>query len=84
LKDKKKYIARLFAVTDSSVVVQELHGSDERFGEASVPISIPIREVESVERLETDHDRTRLFVLAGALVVGLIVWLSTWDLPATD
>jgi hypothetical protein len=84
LKDQNEYIVRQFSATDSTVVIEELHGSDKRLGDVTLPIVIPMTDIESVARLETHQGKTLGFVALLAIVGVAIAALATWDLPATD
>lgn len=80
---KDLFIVEQFAVTDSSLVVTQLAGSDERYGSSKVPISIDLHDLQSVERLETDRGKSSLVALL-VIGAGIVVWaISSLDLPET-
>jgi hypothetical protein len=79
-----EFTARHFAVTDSTVVIRELAGSDKRYGDAELPITVPVQDVKSVERLDVDEGKTFVVVVLAAVFAGLIIGLSTWEGPALD
>ena len=68
-----QFTTRQFSVTDSTLVITKLGGSDKRYGAVDLPITIPMKEVRSVDRLETHAVNTYLVVLGGALVAFVIL-----------
>jgi len=78
------YTVKEFAVTDSTLVISKLGGSDKRYGDAKLPIALPLRDVKSVDRLETDTGKTFLVAMGGVLFAVLVIGLATWDGPAMD
>jgi hypothetical protein len=69
----EQFTTRHFLLTDSTLVITKLGGSDKRYGAVDLPITIPMKEVRSVDRLETNGANTLLVVLGGLLVLGVIL-----------
>lgn len=81
LEGWNEYYARRFSVTDSTVVIEELLETDDRYKRMrhDMPIVIPIGEVESISRMETNVPVTAVMLVAGAVVIGGLLWLiATW------
>jgi hypothetical protein len=76
LEGWNEYNARRFAVTDSTVIIEELLKSDDRYKlmKHDMPIVIPIGEVTSIARMETNRPVT-IAVIAG---LGLAAAYMTW------
>jgi hypothetical protein len=62
-----QFIARHFSIKDTALVITELGGEDKHYAVTTLPVSIPLDEVKSVERL--DHKDTQRGVTIAALVV---------------
>ena len=78
LQDSSYYLVRRFAVTDSTVVVEELYSSDKRYGtHARTPIVLTRQDLTSISRVETNWTKTGLVFLgvSGLLVAALWVLL---------
>lgn len=73
LKGWDEYLVKRFTTTDSSVVIEELLPSDERFrmGREELPQEISLSQVSSVSRMETNVPLT----FAVSLVLGAVGWL---------
>ena len=71
-----QYTTRHFSVTDSTLVITKLGGSDKRYGRIDLPITVPLGDVRSVEKLETHAGKTTILVITGALLIGAIFFLS--------
>ena len=54
-----------FSVTDDEIVITKLAKSDKRYGRADLPLTSPMQDVRSIERLETDGMKTTLGVVGG-------------------
>ena len=82
LKGREEYLAKRFSVTDSTIVIEELMTSDERYRleRASMPREIPIVEVESVAEMRLNKGVTYGSILGLGLVMGLIIWLTTVEI----
>ncbi len=82
LHGRQEYLVRRFSVTDSTVVVEELMPGDERFrtGREKLPTSIPLDEVESISRTETNVWLTTVVVLSAGLIIAACVAVATADL----
>jgi hypothetical protein len=78
LHGREEYLVRRYTVTDSTVVVEELHPSDERyrFHRTEVPITIPLSRVESIARLETNRPVTALLLVTAGAAAAFVVWLA--------
>ena len=72
-----QYTVRDFSITDSTLVITRLGGGDERYGIARLPLTIPIKDVRTVDKLEHNTTKTTM-VVVGALLIGtLIYFVST-------
>lgn len=82
LDGREEYLVRRFTVTDSTVVIQELLPSDQRyrFGRQNIPVTVPRAAVKSISRMETNHGLTFGLLTASALLIALFVYLATSDL----
>jgi hypothetical protein len=67
-----QFTARHFSVTDSTLVITELGGTDKHYALVKLPVRIPLSDVKSVERLE-GHDSQRAITIAGIVVVSLLI-----------
>jgi hypothetical protein len=76
LQGWNEYYARRFSVTDSTVVIEELLKSDDRYKlmRHDMPIVIPASEVSSISTMETNRPVT-IAVIAG---LGLAAAYMTW------
>lgn len=79
-----EYIAERFSVTDSTIVIEQLSKSDERYRveRETLPVTVPIENVESVSRLEVNEGLTYGFIFGTCAIIGLIIWVSTWDIDS--
>jgi hypothetical protein len=73
-----EYTTREFSITDSTLVITRLGGSDSHYGRIKTPVIIPLADVRSVDRLENDHVHTGLFIggvllVAGGIAVALAI-----------
>jgi hypothetical protein len=84
LQGHNEYLARRFSVTDSTIVVEELLPSDERYRleRVDLPIVIPLSAVEYVSRLQTNVGATIGIVTVAGLLIALVYVLETaeWDI----
>ena len=74
-----EFTARHFSVTDSTLVITKLGGSDKHYALIKLPVTIPLGEVKWVERLEGSDGQTAVTVVAIAVVasfVALIFYLK--------
>jgi hypothetical protein len=81
LKGREEYIAKRFSVTDSTVVIEQLHPADERYRqwEDARPITIPIADVSSFARYKTHAlGTTAWVVLVGGFIL-LVVAAKSID-----
>jgi hypothetical protein len=85
LHGRVEYLVRHYAITDSTVVINELMPSDERFphGRESLPIAIPLARVESISRMEPDWPMTSLAVVGLLGLVAFMILLMTVELPTS-
>jgi len=49
------YLARLYSLTDSTVVIQELQESDLRYKKQDMPIVVPLENVERITVLKKNY-----------------------------
>ncbi len=77
LQGWEEYLAARFSVTDSTIVIEELLPSDERFrtGRENLPITIVRERVASVSHMETNWWVTVPVVTGFGLVAGLFILL---------
>jgi hypothetical protein len=59
-------------------VITKLGGSDKHYALIKLPLTIPLENVEAVDRLETNNSGTAFTVGGLLLVAGLIVFLATF------
>jgi hypothetical protein len=71
----EQFTTRDFSITDSTLVITRLGGSDEHFGRIQHPVTVTLADVRSVERLENDNARTAL-IIGGILLAGLGVFIA--------
>jgi len=72
LSDGSDFTVRRFAVSDSTVVIHELDSSDERYGRAQLPLSVPRQDVTSISKQEVRY-QTTFWVVGSALVLGFFL-----------
>ena len=79
MKGWEEYLVTRFSVTDSTVVIEELSPSDERFRfqRESLPMTLPLSEVSSISRKETREKTMFLIVTLSAVAVATFIsWLG--------
>ena len=71
-----EYLVSRFSVTDSTIVIEGLLPSDERFrtGRNELPISVPRGEIASISQLETDRLMTTAILIPITLVAVIVGW----------
>lgn len=77
LVDGTHYAVERFSVTDSTVVIEELHRIDERRKRTELPLQVPIADVKSISAIDIHEGRT--FLLAATIVtvvVGGLLWIG--------
>lgn len=82
LEGWNEYYARRFSVTDSTVVIEELLKTDDRYKRMrhDMPIIIPLAEVESISMMETNWWVTGPILVAGGAFLGYFLFLlATFD-----
>jgi len=77
LQGWNEYYARRFSVTDSTVVIEELLKSDDRYERMKhdMPIVVQRTEVISIATMETNWPITTVVLVAGAVVLGFLALL---------
>ncbi|HEX6941529.1 MAG TPA: hypothetical protein VF128_01310 [Gemmatimonadaceae bacterium] len=77
LKGWNEYYARRFSVTDSTIVIEELLKSDDRYKlmKHDMPIVVPLDHVEYVGVMKTVVPATTVLLLAGAATLVYFGWL---------
>jgi hypothetical protein len=70
-----QFTTRHFSVTDSTLVITKLGGSDKHYALIKLPVTIPLGEVKSVERLEHNDGQTAITVVAIVVVSSLLAVL---------
>jgi hypothetical protein len=70
-----QFTTRSFSITDSTLVISRLCGSDEHFGKIQLPVTIMLADVRSVDRLENDNSRN-FMVVGGILLVGIGIFVA--------
>ena len=73
-----QFTTRNFSITDSTLVITKLGGSDKHYGIARLPLTIPFTDVRSVEKLEHNTTNTTLVVLGALLLGAFIYFVSTF------
>ncbi len=79
MADDSHYVVRRFALTDSTLVIEKLHQTDERYNRTELPIVVPRADVESISKYELDKDRT-FWALVGASATVLVILFVTTGL----
>jgi hypothetical protein len=76
VQGREEYLVRRFSISDSTIVVEELLPSDERFRteREDLPTSIPLVQVESISRMETNGLLTAVVLTPIVIVGALMVW----------
>jgi len=69
MDDASRYIARGFAVTDSMIIITRLDEHDTRYMRNMDPISLPLRDVKSVQSLEQNGLTIDILVVIGMAAV---------------
>jgi hypothetical protein len=62
------YLVERFSVADSTLTVEVLNPKDVRFGEVVLPISIPMANVESIQRIENGPPIYVVIIAVGAFI----------------
>jgi hypothetical protein len=79
-----KYTTRQFSVSDSTLVISKFGARDKHYSLIKVPLSIPLSEVKSVERLEGHGSDTFIgvsaLVVVGLFVVTGVVYVLLWNI----
>lgn len=77
-----EYYARRFSMTDSTVVIEELTQSDDRYKlmRHDMPIVIPLADVVSISEMQSTWVTKPLLITSAVLVVATILIIATWDL----
>lgn len=75
--DKAKYDARVFSLTDSTLVIEKLNATDARYKKAELPIVLVRDDVVSISKYELARGRS-FFALSGAflLIMAIITFLT--------
>lgn len=68
--DGSLYVARHYSVSDSTLVINELHKKDERHGQAVLPIVLQLDEVTSVE-MRDQREAGQVVVLTVLVLLGI-------------
>lgn len=79
-----QFTTRHFSVNDFTLVITKLGGSDKHYSVVALPVTIPLGNVRSVDRLESENGRTALVVVAGAILVGALIFLTTGEFSGLD
>jgi hypothetical protein len=81
LADGSHFMAQRFAVTDSTIVIEELHRTDERRKKVTLPIVVPINDIRSIETIDFLEGRTILVAASVITVVvgGLLLLVGSLD-----
>jgi hypothetical protein len=75
--DGSSYIARGFALSDSTIVIKKLDQDDERYRTAKLPVTLALRDVKTFEKLEFPGIIIDLLVVAGLVAVAIFfIYLS--------
>jgi hypothetical protein len=80
LKGWEEYMVQRFSVTDSTIVIEELMPSDERYryGRSSLPINVQKDQVTSVVKIQANEKTTFAVVAASAIAVAVFIsWMVT-------
>src|SRR5262249_11394595 len=77
-----EYHARRFSMTDSTVVIEELLVSDDRYKlkRHDMPIVLPVKDIESIAEMKNDPVVTTSVLLGVGVFAAFCIWLSTIDL----
>jgi hypothetical protein len=67
-----KYTTRQFSVSDSTLVISRFGVQDKHYNLVKVPLTIPLGDVKSVERLE-GHGADTFIAVACFVVIGLFI-----------
>jgi len=67
--DDSKYITRGFTVGDSTIVITRLDRSDARYRKNAPPISLSMRDVQKVEKVEEPGLAFDLFMVVACVAV---------------
>jgi len=73
-----EYHARCFAMTDSTVVIEELLQSDDHYKlmRHDLPIVLPLKDVENISVMKTNWPVTGL-ILGACLGIAYYVWAAS-------
>jgi hypothetical protein len=52
------YTTWQFSVTDSTLIIEKLSGSDDHYGKLALPFTVRLQDVQAVDRLERDGWKT--------------------------
>jgi hypothetical protein len=80
MKGWEEYLVKRFTVTDSTIVIEELMPSDERyrFKRSSLPIEVPRDDVTSIAEIQAQEKTTFAVVAVTAIAIAtLISWAIT-------
>jgi hypothetical protein len=67
-KAEAEYVVERFSVADSTLTIEALNPEDVRFGKATLPISISIADVESIQRIENGAPLYVAIIAVGAFI----------------
>jgi hypothetical protein len=73
MESNAEYVVRHFSLTDSTLVIHELSPADANYRLSLVPIRLPLADVQSVERVESNN------VLPVVVIGGIFVMLALID-----
>jgi hypothetical protein len=81
LQGREEYLVRRFSVTDSTVAIEELHPSDQRFrfGREKLPITVARERVLSVSIMKPDILMTTLAGVGVAALAYFVFLIFTFD-----
>ena len=76
MKANTEYVAYLFSVTDSTLVISRLSPLDEGDRERELPITLRLDDVESVALVEPSKTAPIVMISVFAALIGLLIWGS--------
>lgn len=79
----ERFTVREFLISDSTLVIFRLSGSDKRYGTETMPIIVNVGGVRSISRLETSAPRTAL-ALVGCVVFAAVIFVVTGSFSGLD
>ena len=78
MKGNAEYTARWFSVTDSTLVITELSPADPNYRLLRPPIILPLDDVESVSRLESNDVVPIVIVGSVFVLLAVIESMGPW------